>query len=393
MTSSQQTVYRMTLSQFYRYLKDKGQELKDCYKEIEEIQYQFNDIFKRELAAWQEVFAYCFPLVLQQRRSFPASFQELVDRTEQEELARIRQEIVELGKTVVEGRAEADEYLSRAQAATQTLRQANPTINDREERLKARMVAYQEEFARAYEEMEKLRASPLGGLRNWRQIRKAKRVQRVAKNQQTKTLKKLRQVREEWLERVNEAGDTQAELRGTWQGTSVQVSRAQGQREHLQANLENLAEQAAIQRVLEELDHDPQIGGELGQKLIELAKRNRVRLAYEEGLRAVAEALGLIKGVGEGMQRFRKSVGTVVEEQRRFNLAQVHVLLPRPAAILNQTWKLLGEKVRDEKHMGTHPLEFSKVVDTYITKRLTDASIQQLFEGMGEALSKATAAW
>jgi hypothetical protein len=38
-------------------------------------------------------------------------------------------------------------------------------------------------------------------------------------------------------------------------------------------------------------------------------------------------------------------------------------------------------------------LEFSQIVDKYIKERLTEASIQGLFESLGEALNQATAAW
>lgn len=43
--------------------------------------------------------------------------------------------------------------------------------------------------------------------------------------------------------------------------------------------------------------------------------------------------------------------------------------------------------------MGTNPLEFSRIIKTYISDRLTDANIQGLFETMGAALNKATKAW
>ena len=383
----------MSLSQFYRYLKDKSQELKACYKEIEEVQFQFNDIFKRELEAWQELFGACFPLVLSKRRDLTPDFVALIDRTEQQELARIRQEIVDLGKQVVDGRLATDKLLADAQGLTAALREANPEINEREERLKRRVAAYQDEFAQAYEEMEALRKGPFAGLRHGGQIRKLKRAQRVAKTRQAADLEQLRGVRKEWLERVDETSEQQAALRSAWQTKSAEVSQAQARLEMLRANIEALAEEAAVQRVLEELDHDPGVEGELGQQLAELAERNDTRARYERGLQAVAEALGLTKGVGEGMQRFRKSVGKVLEEQRRYSLAEVRVPISRRAATLNQTWKALSDKVRDEEYLGKHPVEFAELVRVYVTERLTDADIQYLFESMGEALSQATSAW
>lgn len=393
MSAKRKSVYRMSLGQFYRYLKDKGQELKECYKEIEEVQYQFNDIFKRELADWQVLFGKVFPVVLAGRGDLAPGLIDLIDRTEQEEVARLRAEIVGLGEAVTNGRKETDGLLAEAQGLTQALREANPEINDEEERLKRRVKAYQDEYADAYEKAEDLGRGLFGGLVHAGEIAKLKRQQRISKSRQAADLEHLRRVRQEWLERVEETSEEQSALRIAWQTKSREVSEAQSRLEHLRANLDILAEQAAIQRVLEELDHDPGVEGDLGRQLVELVQRNETRHNYEQGLQAVAEALGLTKGVGEGMQRFRKSVGKVLEEQRRYSLAEVRVPLSRRAAALNQTWKVLLDKVRDEEYLGKHPMAFAEIVRAYVSERLTDDNIQYLFESMGESLSQATAAW
>lgn len=391
--AKKERVYRMTLSQFHRYLGDKRKELDACYEEVEEIRDQFQDAFQRALADWQETFAYCYPQVATKRSEMPPAFARHIDQIEAEERARIRQEIADLERELGEGRAKMDKLLADAAAATETLRVANPEINDREEHLKALVVQYQDEYAQAFEEGEALETFPLGWLTNFVKIRRLEKVQKTTKKQQAHALQQLRQVRREWLERVEETSDTQAELRGEWQKLGIRLSEAQGQRDHLQDHFEALAEQAAFQRVLEELEDPFDVTGELGDKLKELIERNKMRWSYEEGLRAVAEALGLTKGIGTGIQRFRRSVGKVLQEQRRYNLAQVHVQVPHSVAALNEIWKNLRKKVKDEKYLGKNPLEFADIVEEHITARLTDENIQGLFEKMGQALNRATAAW
>ncbi|OGO06782.1 MAG: hypothetical protein A2Y73_06140 [Chloroflexi bacterium RBG_13_56_8] len=383
----------MELSEFHRYLDEKRRELEACYHEIEEVQYQFNDIFQRELAAWQEKFTYCYPRVMEQRGEMPPAFAQIIDQTEREELARITAEIAELDGQIREGRSKSDSLLSQAREATAALRGVNPDLNEREEHLKSLMMQYQDEYADAYEKLEALEDSSLGWLTNFSRIRRLRKAQRLAKRQQAQTLEQLREVRQDWLGKVEEAGEKQAALRDEWQKVSVQVSEAETRREYLQTNLTELAQEAAIQRTLEELEKPPEISGELGDALADLVKRNEVRRSYEEGLRAVAEALGLLKGVGEGMNRFQQSVGTVLQEQRRYSLKQVQVPVPGWIVQMNETWQELSAKVKDEKYMGTHPLEFSRVVDGYIKERLTDQRIQSFFEEMGQALSEATSAW
>jgi len=368
-------VYRMTLAEFHRYLDDKRRELETCYKEIEEVQFQFNDIFKRELEAWKEKFAFCYPRVAARRRELPPAFAQLIDRAEAEERARLQAEIASLEKEIRESRAKMDELLAQAKATTGDLRRANPQFDQREEALKALIAKLEDQYAEAFEELEKLDTFPLGWLIHARRISKLKRAQRQAKEEQAKALMQLRQVRQQWEQ------------------LGVRVAEAESRRAYLQTNLEALAEQGALQKVLENLNEPPDIPGELGEALRDLAQRNQVRRAYEEGLRAVAEILGLTKGVGEGLKRFQQSVATVLQEQRRYNLKEVQVPVSQWAVTLNETWKELQAKVKDEKQMGRHPLEFSQIVSQYVKGRLTDANIQGLFEHLGKALSQATAAW
>lgn len=384
-------IYRMTLSEYHRYIDDKHRELEACYKDVEEVQKEFNDIFKRELLAWQERFAFCFPRVGAQRRELPAEFVALIDRTEAEERARLEKEIADLDQLIRAERASMDELLARAQAETEALRAANPELNAREEKLKSLIVKYQDEYAKAFEALEKL-----GGL-SWLlspvKRRALLKAQRQAKIRQAQYEQELKAVRQEWQDKLKQAAETQATLRERWQKASVSASQAETRREHLQTHLDDLAEQAGLQRVLEELKEPPNVSGELGEALKDLVQRNHVRWAYEEGLRAVAETLGLLKGVGEGLKRFQKSLATVLQEQRRYNLKEVHAQLPEFVVAILETWKALQAQVKDEKLMGKNPLDFSRIVDRYVKERLTNANIQRLFEEMGEALNRATAAW
>ena len=391
--ATKERVYRLTLADFDRYLNDKRGDLTACYQEIEEVHAQLQEMFKRELAAWQEQFGACYPQVLARRREMPPAFVQLIDRTEAQERARIVGEVADLDQKSADGRTKMDSLLRRAQAATEALRTANPEINAREEKLKAAVVKHQDEYTRAYEQMESLERRFWGWLTNAGRIGSLKKIQKQAKQRQTKTLEQLRQVRQEWQEDVTKAGETQSELRQQFEQVSVQVSEMRTRHDYLQGNLDTLAEQAAIQRVLEELGEPPQVPGDLGAALADLAQRNGVRHAYEEGLRAVSTALGLTKGVGDGLERFEQSVAKVWAEQRQYNLKEVQAQLPDWIATFFDTWKELRPKVKDEKYLGAHPLEFSKLVDEVVKTRLTDEAIKNAFETMGEALNRATKAW
>lgn len=391
--SAEQRVYRMTLAQFHKYLGDKREELDACRQEIEEIQVRFRKVFDDELAVWQDLFSYCFPRVKEGRAELPADFRAYLDGIEAEEKARIRGEIADLEREVAEKRALADNLVARAQEATEVMHASNPELNAQEEELKARVARLQDDFTRAFEEEDRLKAEALGGLRHAVRIRRLHRLQKTAKAQQEQALKALRQVRKSWLDTVQATSETQAALRQEWQEASIRISEAQGQRDYMVQHFDTLAEDAALLRALQELDRPTSVPGELGAKLAELAQHNVVRKSFEEGLASVAEALGLLKGVSDGLGRFRDSVGKVVAEQRRYNLKPVQVPVPHQAAAINAIWAELRQQVKNEDYMGSNPLEFVRIVKRYISEPLTNATIQAFFEGMGEALNQATKAW
>lgn len=390
---SRPRVYRMTLAQFHKYLTDKRAELEACIQEMTEIEERFRKAFQEELAVWQELFSFCYPRVKAERRTLPADLQTYLDRIEAEEEARIRGEIEALDKEIAEKRQTADDLTLRAQRAAQEMRAANPTLNAREEELKARIAQLQEEFTRAFEEEEALHQKPLGALRYAGRIRRLRALQKTVKSQQAEALKALRAVRKEWADTVQATAEKQSAWREEWQKLSVRLAEAQGQRDYLAEHLKELAEEAGLQRALQEMTEIYGVPGELGEKLADLARHNAVRRSFEEGLQAMSEALGLLKGLSNGLERFTQSVGKVLAEQRRYNLKPVQVPVPELAVGINALWADLRQKVKDERYLGANPLEFIRLAREEVTNRLPNETIQAFFEGMGKALDEATKAW
>ncbi len=390
---SRPRVYRMTLAQFHKYLTDKRAELEACIQEISEIEARFRKAFQEELVIWQDLFTFCYPRVKAERRNLPADLQAYLDRLEAEEEARIRGEIEALYREIAEKRQIADGLTQRAQKAAQAMRAANPSLNAREEELKARVAQLQEEFTRAFEEEEALRQGALGALRHIGRIRRLRALQKTIKQQQAEALKALRAVRKEWTDTVQATAEKQSTWREEWQKTSVRLAEAQGQRDYLSGHLKELAEEAGLQRALQEMTEMYTVPGELGEKLAELAWHNAVRRSFEEGLQAIAEALGLLKGLSNGLDRFTQSVGKVLAEQRRYNLKPVQVPVPEQAVNVNALWADLRQKVKDERYLGANPLEFIRLAREEVIGRLPNETIQAFFEGMGNALNEATKAW
>ena len=115
---------KMGLAEFHRYLDQTRREVEVCYTEVEQVQKQFNDIFKRELEAWQERFSFCFPRLLAQRDEMPEAFRKHIAQVEAEEQKRIRQEIAELENKITTNQQRMDALLIGAQKTAEALRKA-----------------------------------------------------------------------------------------------------------------------------------------------------------------------------------------------------------------------------------------------------------------------------
>ncbi len=383
----------LSLSDFFRFLEQQYRSAQACYKETDEVRQGLTEAFTREMAAWQEVFAAAYPDLEARRAELPPAFAAHVDRVEAEERQRQQDELAALDKQVAEGKARSDELLAAAQEHTEVLRHANPRLNEQEEALKALVVQYEDEYAHAYEQEAALRAESWNPLHRWGEVRRLRRAQQEAKRRQQAEMAKLRKLRQDWLERVKEAGDKQAALRQEWQQVGVETSEAQTRRDHLRENFDTLALEATYQRVLSELDAPPDVPGEFGERLADLARRNAVRASYERALEVSAEFLGRTRGVATGLEKFGTSVASVVREQRRYNLKNVQVRIPPSVHELLGTFDAVRARFQDAARWAAQPDQVSALLDSLNRTRLSDGDIQDLFETMGEELNRATAAW
>lgn len=383
----------LSLTDFFRFLEKSHRSAQSCYKEADEVRQAMTDVFTQEMEAWQTVFAACYAQLEERRAEMPPDFAALIDRVEAEERQRQRDELADLERQIAEGKAQSDELLAAAQEHTEVLRHANPQLNAQEETLQAQVVEYQDAYAHAFEREEALRGESWNPLSHWGEIRRLKKQQQEAKRQQQEHMAKLRLLRQEWLDRVKEAGDKQSALREEWQQVQVETAEAQTRRDHLRDNFDTLALEATYQRVLEELAEPPEVPGEFGEQLADLARRNAVRASYERALEVSAEFLGRTRGVATGLEKFGSSVASVVREQRRYNLRNVPVRIPPLVHELLGIFDSVRARFQDQSRYARQPDEVSALLDSYNRTRLSDGNIQALFETMGEELNRATAAW
>lgn len=385
-------VKSMTLADFYNYVRDNRKRIADVYREVEEIQYQFNDLHGRQTAERQKLVSAYAPLLLK-GDDLPPELRQLLLAREQVERKVIQDEIAMLAKEIALKRQSAEEFIRLGQGQVAALREENPILNQQEEELKARRASVAQEIERLDAELKRIGCFPFGWLTGFLRRRRLHQQRDKLAGNLTALDTGIRVVREKWQTKKKELQATQADLQGKWQALSVETSQLQARMDDLTANTDELSKRKAAQNLLESLKEQPLDAGPWRDRLSPLVELGRNKGNYEVGLTTVAEILGLLKGMGEGMDRFVRSVATVYEEQKRYKLPMLKLTLPDTAVSFHAVWPEFQAKVKDEKYLGTHPLEFSQHVQEIVQQRLQEATIQRMFEDMGGALTKATKQW
>jgi hypothetical protein len=383
----------MNLADFFKYVRDNRKRIADIYHEVEEIQFQFNELHTRQLEERQKLLTRYVPLLLAAPADLPPDLARLLQAQEQTERQALQAQVAKLQEERADKGQKADGMVGQAQSELARIRQENPILDQQEEALKARRTVMEKELQGLDLQLKRLPWFPLGWLTHMSKRRQleGQRVQ-LASNLQAMTTG-IRAVRQKWLEEKKKLQEGQVSAQGQWQALSVETSQLQARIDYLMAHLDELSKRNAAQSVLNTLKELPTSDDTWKQRLSPLTELNRNVANYESGLKAVSEILGVLKGLGEGLDRFARSVGTVYEEQRRYKLPSLTLNLSDAVTTFHAAWPVIQAKVKDEKYLGAHPLEFSQNVQELLQQRLTEAALQRMFEDMGAALNAATKAW
>lgn len=383
----------MTLAEFYNYLRDNRKQMSDIYREVEEVQFQFNNLHRKQLEEQAKLVDTYAQMMLENPDGLPESMAEVFGKHEQAERAAIQQQVTSLDQDIAEKRRQAEDLVKEAQRQLAYLREQNPILNQQEEELKGRQGSLRDEIELLDEQYTRLGRGLVGRIANMGRRRRIHEQRAQLVSNINDLTRGIDAVRLRWQTEKTKLQEKQANLRASWQGLTVDTAQLESRSELLTVTLDEQARQNAARKMLLEIKEVPAGAGVWQDRLAPLAELNRSRTNYEMGLRSVAELLGLLKGLGEGMDRFTKSVGTVYEEQRRYSLAPLEIRLSDTVTSFHGLWPELRAKVKDEKYLGAHPLEFSQNVQSFISGRLQDKAIQAMFEELGAALNRATRAW
>ena len=388
----------LSLKDLSTYVAENLQEIGAVRKEVEEIQVGFNSAYVEWKADHDATLERLTETVTDRVDAIGPDLRALVDERiveEQRIIEARRQELRE--ELIPQTQAEADEALIKGQRLTKKLRLINPSLDKREEKLKAQRATLEGELAQLNEQIGDL-SGCLGVVINFFKISKLDRQRQRAIGKLETVQGELKKVREEWQTAEFQIGEEQHALQTQWQETTIKLAQLNGELDYLddESSREALARKRAVRHTFDNLKEPITCPLEdVKRELDHMVELNVQADAYEQGLGSVGSLMSVLDGITEGLKRFDESVEGLLEEQRMHSsyLPKLDVSVPDGVLAFHDQWGDLRRKVQDDGHLCTHPTEFVAVIGPVMEDGLSTDNIQAMFMGLGDALSQATGGW
>ncbi len=385
---------RLTIHQYEDFTEGAQASVARLYQEIAEVQEALNDAREATRMARREATQRARAMVAERRADLDPAFADAFDAAVAEALHSLNAEGVALKQLVADGEAKSQSLLEEARVVREELKALNPELDAQEEALKRDLAALESQAMQLDKDIER-KARWFGMYLRKREIMDlADELKRVDERLEA-TGKALDEVRRRWNTELTAGHEMETGLQEQWKQNEIRVARLRQDLATLEADLQGEAETRALFGMVAGEKSAPATGiAEVDAQLEEVNRLCDLVDEQEEALTAGAEMLGMLSGLGQGLDGFRESVGSVRQEQDAHSeLARLYVDVPPQVEGFHQTWDELAKYVVDEKQMAAYPGHFYRALRATLDERLTPATIEGVFTDMGNALSVATANW
>ncbi|MHB8995401.1 MAG: S46 family peptidase [Armatimonadota bacterium] len=302
----------------------------------------------------------------------------------QERLAELQKEITDL-ETQREGiEQQNDEAVTK-------LKKQNPRLNRREEKLKQQEIDAKDNFHRLSNDWRRT-ARGLGWLLRPGAVRRSREAMEEALEEWTTLSARLAEVRNSWLNLKEKTDETETTLQEAWRLRTAEIARLKRELSELQRDLDGAAKESALDEILDALAEPRQSNQpEFDKLLATVMEAHEASQRYEAGIGQVAELMGLVQGVCEGLTRMAESVRSVKAEQD-MHAELTNLKLSADPAVLqfHSLWDQLAPLALDEMKAAAHPAQFAAAVKQAIGERLSNTNIDAMFNTLGNELDQAT---
>lgn len=384
---------RVNVHEFLEFLTRSQTEVVGLYTEIAEVQAALEDARETTRRERRDAVEACRKR-LAAADSLDPSFGASYRAAREEMVLSLTAEAQALEETIAKGEAETAALQARARELRDRLRTANPKLDAQEEQLKQDRVSLLAQIDTLDERITQ-GSKWFGTILRRGELRKLGRELAELDKRLDATEKALTSVRTRWSEQSTNTSEEDKDLAAKWSAIELRTARLRQDWAFLTDEREPEAERRALLGIIAGPATPPATGDAEADALFAQVDALDVRLEEQEAALATgAEMLGMLKGLGEGLDGFRKSVESLeAEQQAHSELPRLEIDVPDSAWAFHEVWPELSRYVVNEKQMAAYPGHFVTALRRLLDERLTAAGIEAMFTSMGSALSAAADRW
>ena len=395
---------------------------RDVLKEVEEhlctVQSHYEDFFAQIGTIKEEELDQLEILVQQRRRDLPSWLTGRLERIGDDVAEEIDGRIRDLTARWDEQRGIAEKLRTESLELEAEMHGRNVDLDEREEGLKVRseeLLARIERYNRKIREM----SGGFGFFYNVLGMRRLRRERLDLDKEQADVAAHIENLRDRWAKAETAHTDAEQRRVEAWQEASNLAAQTQTRLQWLGDSRERVLYRTALERVMaynpasrpEERSGDracpaceygnPEMGvlcqvcgSRLGEdrqdlegSLIEIGAALHVHEMFSRGMEACQQLIGFVRGLISGHEAFGESVQDMLDTQSKYPLDPLVIEVPERSVAYAALFDELAAGLGGERHI--HPLDFAADVQRLIAGRLSEETIQDYFEGRGEALSAA----
>ncbi len=386
----------VSANEFRNWLQKQQQSIDNAYKEIEQIQAEYQGSYTRFKASHDQMLQTLANQVESQPGLLPPALQQQVDARTPIEHKAITDRIAALeGQEIPPLQKQMDDLIHRGQEETANLRDKNPQLNEREEAYKNDIANWQGQLNELDKQLAQLRKGLGFILHAWKIHELDRERYRIAGRLDVLN-SQVNQVRVEWQDLHDKVVKDQADLQTQWQALAVQLGQLEQERDYMAQDVDALVRHRALVYVFDNLKTPvPGAPPALDANLKQMIQLNIATDDFQAALGSVAGILGIAKGVDEGLNRMSASVQSLIDEQTKNSayLPALKIALPDTAVAFGAAWDDLTAQSRDEKKLADHPADFTAALKPFLDNNLSSDRIAGFFNALGDALTAATQSW
>jgi len=312
---------------------------------------------------------------------------------------------------------EKAEELRRASAEAEAgMRRRNLALDRQEEALKARsaeLLQRVDDYNRRIRDL----GSGFGFFAHLFQMRRLQRERQALDREQVDVAAQVEALRGQWVRVSTEHAEAERESSRRWTEHATEAAAVAAKLEALEATRGRILTRSAVERVLDrrrtrfEATADgtpcPRCGmpnpsrahfchicaqrltadrPDLAGSLEEVAELNHHFRRFSDGMRACQEIIGLVRGIGSGIEALGESVDDMLASEKKYPLPKLQIEVPTQA----RSWGENLERFRDvvARDLSLHPQDFAASVGEVTAGAFTADAIQGYFEAIGEEMSR-----